>query len=55
MEDCKTKLTAEQRKKLREMIKVGPMMKGVEMKLDQECDMKKKYVGLNNFFANTLE
>lgn len=37
MEDCKTKLTPEQRKKLREMIEAGPMMEGMEMKHEQEC------------------
>jgi Spy/CpxP family protein refolding chaperone len=34
MEDCKTKLTPEQRKKLREMIEAGPMMEGMGMKHD---------------------
>ena len=42
MEDCKTNLTPEQRKKLREMIEAGPMMEGMGMKHDQECGMKKK-------------
>jgi Spy/CpxP family protein refolding chaperone len=42
MEDCKTKLTPEQRKKLREMIEAGPMMEGMGMKHDQERGMKKK-------------
>lgn len=37
MEDCKTKLTPEQRKKLRGMIEAGPMMEGMGMKHDQEC------------------
>lgn len=32
MEDCKTKLTPEQRKKLRELIEAGPMMGGMGMK-----------------------
>lgn len=42
MEDCKNKLTPEQRKKLREMIEAGPMMEGKGMKHDQECCMKGK-------------
>ena len=42
MENFKTKLTPEQRKKLREMIEAGPMMEGMGMKHDQECGMKKK-------------
>ena len=42
MEDCKTNLTPEQRKKLREMIEAGPMMEGMGMKHDQERGMKKK-------------
>ena len=42
MEDCKTKLTPEQRKKLREMIEAGPMMEGMRMKRDQECRMMGK-------------
>jgi len=42
MEDCKTKLTPEQRKKLREMIEAGPMMEGMGMKHDQERGMKRK-------------
>ena len=42
MEDCKTKLTPEQRKKLKEMIEAGPMMEGMGMKHDQECVMKGK-------------
>lgn len=42
MEDCKTKLTPEQRKKFREMIETGPMMEGMRMKHDQERGMKKK-------------
>ena len=37
MEDCKTKLTPEQLKKLREMIEAGPMMEGMGMKHDHEC------------------
>lgn len=45
MEECKTKLTSEQRKKLREMIEAGPMMEGMGMKHDRECDMKGKEVG----------
>lgn len=42
MEDCKTKLTPEQRKKLREMIEAGPMMEGMGMKHDQKRGMKGK-------------
>jgi Spy/CpxP family protein refolding chaperone len=42
MEECKTKLTPEQRKKLREMIEAGPMMEEMGMKHDQERSMKKK-------------
>ena len=34
MEDCKAKLTPQQRKKLREMIEAGPMMEGMGMKHD---------------------
>jgi Spy/CpxP family protein refolding chaperone len=37
LEDCKTKLTPEQRKKLKEMIEAGPMMEGMGMKHDREC------------------
>ena len=39
MEECKAKLTPEQRKKLREMIEAGPMMEGMGMKHDQERGM----------------
>ena len=42
MEECKTKLTPEQRKKLREMIEDEPMMEEMGMKHDQERGMKKK-------------
>lgn len=42
MEECKTKLTPEQRKKLREMIEDEPMMEEMGMKHDQERSMKKK-------------
>jgi Spy/CpxP family protein refolding chaperone len=42
MEDCKTILTPEQRKKLREMIEAGPMMGGMAMKHDQKCSMPSK-------------
>jgi coenzyme F420-reducing hydrogenase alpha subunit len=42
MEECKAKLTPEQRKKLREMVEAGPMMEGMGMKHDQECVMKGK-------------
>jgi Spy/CpxP family protein refolding chaperone len=42
MEDCKTKLTPEQRKKLREMIEAGPMMGGMGMMHDHERGMKRK-------------
>jgi len=41
MEDCKTKLTPEQRKKLKEMMEAGPMMEGRGMRYDQECDKNK--------------
>ena len=34
MEDCKAKLTPQQRKKLREMTEAGPMMEGMGMKHD---------------------
>jgi len=37
MEDCKTKLTPEQRKKLREMIEDEPMMEEMGRKHDREC------------------
>ena len=40
MEDIKTKLTPEKRKKLREMIEAGPMMEGMGMKHDHDCGMK---------------
>ena len=42
MEECKSILTPEQRKKLREMIAAGPMMEGMGMKHDQGCSMKEK-------------
>ena len=44
MEDIRTKLTPEQRKKLKEMIesRPRPMMEGMGMKHDQECGMKGK-------------
>ena len=42
MEDIKTKLTPEQRKKFREMIASGPMMEGRGMKHKHECGMKWK-------------
>ena len=40
MEDIKTKLTLEQRKKFREMIEAGPMMEEMKMKYDQKRGMK---------------
>jgi len=42
MEDCKTKLTPEQRKKLRAMIEAGPMMGGMGMMQGQERCMPGK-------------
>ena len=39
MEDIKTKLTPEQRKKFREMIEAGPMMEEMEMKYDRKRGM----------------
>ena len=42
MEECKTKLTPEQRKKLREMIEAGPMKGGMGMMHDRECCMMGK-------------
>jgi Spy/CpxP family protein refolding chaperone len=44
MEDIRTKLTPEQRKKLKEMIesRPRPMMEGMGMKHDQECGMQGK-------------
>ena len=42
MEECKSRLTPEQRKKLREMIEAGPMMEGKGMMHDQGCGMKGK-------------
>ncbi len=42
MEECKTKLTPEQRKKLKEMIEDEPMMEEMGMKHDQERGMKGK-------------
>jgi len=40
MEECKSKLTPEQRKKFIEMIASGPMMEGMEMKHDKKHDRK---------------
>ena len=45
VEECKTKLTPEQRKKLREMIEAEPMMEGMGMKHDQKPGMKMKKAG----------
>jgi Spy/CpxP family protein refolding chaperone len=45
MEECKTKLTPEQRKKFIEMIEAGPMMAGMGMKHDQKRGMKGKKAG----------
>lgn len=42
MEDIKTKLTPEQRKKFRDMIEDGPMMEEMEMKHDRKSGMKRK-------------
>ncbi len=42
IEDIRTKLTPEQRKKLREMIEAGTMMGGMGMMHDQECCMTGK-------------
>ena len=42
MEECKSKLKPEQRKKLKEMMEAGPMMGGMGMLHDQECGMKGK-------------
>ena len=42
MEDIRTKLTPEQRKKLSEMREAGPMMDGMGMKHEQECDRTRK-------------
>ena len=42
MEECKTKLTPEQRKKLKEMIEAGPMIDKMEMKHDREHGMMGK-------------
>ncbi len=42
IEYIRTKLTPEQRKKLREMIEAGPMMGGMGMMHDQECCMTGK-------------
>ena len=41
MEDCKAKLTPEQRKKFIEMIEAGPMMQGMGMKHEREMNEKK--------------
>jgi Spy/CpxP family protein refolding chaperone len=40
MEECKAKLTPDQRKKFREMMEAEPMMEGMGMKHDQERGMK---------------
>ena len=40
MEDIKTKLTPEQRKKFRQMLDAGPMMEGKEMMHDRKGGMK---------------
>lgn len=40
MEECKAKLTPEQRKKFREMMEAEPMMEGMGMKHDHERGMK---------------
>jgi len=40
MEDIKTKLTPDQRKKLREMMEAGPMMEEMEMTHEREHGMK---------------
>jgi Spy/CpxP family protein refolding chaperone len=40
MEDIKTKLTSEERKKLKEMMESGPMMEEMEMMHEQEHGMK---------------
>jgi Spy/CpxP family protein refolding chaperone len=40
MEDIKTKLTPEQRKKFREMIEAGPMMEEMEMMRDRKGGIK---------------
>jgi Spy/CpxP family protein refolding chaperone len=45
MEECKTRLTPEQRKKLREMMEAGPMMEKMGMKHDQKRGMKKEKAG----------
>ena len=42
MEDIKTKLTPEQRKKLREMMEAGPMMEEMGMKHEREHGMKQE-------------
>lgn len=42
MEECKAKLTPEQRKKFREMMEAEPMMEGMGMKHDQGHGMKGK-------------
>ena len=42
MEDIRTKLTPEQRKKLSEMREAGPMMDGMGMKHEPECDRTRK-------------
>ena len=45
MEECKTKLTPEQRKKFIEMIEAEPMMEGMGMKRGPERGMKSKKAG----------
>jgi Spy/CpxP family protein refolding chaperone len=42
MEDIKTKLTPEQRKKFREKFEAGPMMEEMEMKYDRKGGMTKE-------------
>jgi Spy/CpxP family protein refolding chaperone len=42
MEDCKAKLTPEQRKKMKELMEAGPSMKGKGMKHDHERGMKRE-------------
>jgi Spy/CpxP family protein refolding chaperone len=52
MEECKTKLTPEQRKKFIEMIEAGPMMEGMGMKHDQKRGMKGKKAGTKRSSMN---
>ena len=42
MEDVKTKLTPEQRKKFKEMCEAGPIMEGMGKMHDQECSKTRK-------------